>query len=345
MIGYIIITFIIIAIFSFLQPRQPEKWFLGYLLCGFILILLAGFRKIGSDSDMYSYIDIFYRGSEKPIEPAIEIISFIIKSISNNFRVLFLIFAILGVSFKLIAIKQLSSLWFTSILIYVSYYFLYHEMTQIRAGIASGLLLLCIKPIYERDLKRFIIYVALAISFHISAVLIIPLWFLKTKNFNTFLYYVLIIVAYSFALVGINFSYLISFVPIESVQILFKGYIYSTQIGEHSEYLNIFSFMQLLRVSIGFFFIYNIDRISKYNAYTKLIVKIYIFSVISYVIFSDVPVFAVRISQFLGVTEIIAFPLLVYIFTKKSYRIALIFPFLIGVFMISMLLFYRKLFL
>ena len=94
---------------------------------------------------------------------------------------LFLLFAILGVSFKLIAIKQLTELWFLSLILYLSNFFILHEMTQIRAGVASAFLLLCVKPIYDRDLKRFLLFAVLGFLFHYSAIVILPLWFLGIK--------------------------------------------------------------------------------------------------------------------------------------------------------------------
>lgn len=337
-----LITMFALTVFLvYLQPEKPKRLYILYCFWGVLLILMAGFRSPGLD--YLNYVSVFYGDNTKSIEPAIVIISWLIRSFTQNHLFLFVIFAALGVSIKFRAIRQLTGLWFLSVLIYLSYNYLYHEMIQIRAGIASGILLLCIKPLSDRNWKLFLILCTIAISFHISALLIFPLWILQNQNFNKRLYLGIILGSYLFAIIGMNFSYLIGFIPIERVQLLFKGYVYSTQQGIQSDYLNIFSVLQMMRVGICLFLIFHLEKLSNSNKYAPILLKIYSLSVASYVLFSDLPVLAVRISQLLGVVEIVLIPLIIYIFTERSRRIAILLPVIIGCVMLGLIVFYRKL--
>ena len=57
-------------------------------------------------------------------------------------------------------------------------------MVQIRASVAAGLLMLSFVPLYERKPVRFVITVVCAALFHVSALMILPFYFLNTKSIN-----------------------------------------------------------------------------------------------------------------------------------------------------------------
>ena len=322
-----------------IPKKYNHKYFFIFLSIG--LILLAGFRSPTPDYE--NYVRIFYNVQTKQIEPAMVIISSILHLITNNSIVLFVFIAFFGVTFKLIAIKQLSKLWFLSISIYISYYYMYHELIQIRTGIATGLLLLSIKPIYDRDLKRFLIYTIIAISFHISALMVLPLWFLSINRFNKYMFYAMIIVSYLLIVNGINISYIVGMIPIEEVRVRFEGYMHRTNKGGETNYLNVFSVLQLMRVMLSFTFIYFSNIIYKHNKYAYLLIQIYVLSVVSYVIFSTLPVLAVRVSQFLGIVEIVLIPSIIYIFNTRTREVSKLIPLAIAFFTLSLTLFYRQL--
>lgn len=169
------VIFFIIAFFCYVDIKQKNIVVLALTI---LLILIAGFSgPISQDYNNYisSYNEVIngrYRTDFSFI-----VISKIVHLIFNNPLYLFLIYAILGVSLKISAIKKLSQFWFFSILIYFSYSFLLHEMTQIRAGVASAFVLLSIPSIYEKKLKSFLLYAGVAIFFHYSALVLLPFYF------------------------------------------------------------------------------------------------------------------------------------------------------------------------
>lgn len=333
--------YVIVSSFSFIQFKEIKVKYFVLLIFSISLILTAGLRTPGLDYQ--NYVDIYLGQTTKSIEPAIDYISLALKSIFNHPISLFIVFAILGVGLKIIAITQLTRLWFLSIALYVSFYFLYHEMIQIRAGVVSGFLLLCIKPLYKKDYKTFLLFVFLGSLFHVSALTILPLWFLNGKKHNSHLYVFIVVISYVLSLIGISVTNFVSYIPIEQIQVLYAGYIYSTSKGIHSQELNIFSVIQITRILISFLLLLYIEIISEKNKYAKLLIKIYILSVSSYVLFSDLPILAVRISQLLGVVEIILIPLAIYAFKSRSLTVSKFFPILVGGLYLFILIFHRQL--
>ena len=130
------------------------------ILIGVVLILIAGLRPIGIDRDSLAYVGIV--GSDEvninllDKEPGFWLIYKINKIIFNgNTQCFFLIYALLGVSLKIFAIKKYSLLPFFSTFTYVCLYFILHEMTQIRAGVAAAIFLLALQDIKDKNLKSY----------------------------------------------------------------------------------------------------------------------------------------------------------------------------------------------
>jgi len=124
MIDIIIFLFCILLIFSVLQIHSKLKNII-FISFGVVLICLAGFRGSGIDRDYISYKwafldndDPFYQINE----PSFRFISFIVKEYFNsNILFLFLLYAVIAITLKFYAIKQLSEYWFISLFIYFCY--------------------------------------------------------------------------------------------------------------------------------------------------------------------------------------------------------------------------------
>ena len=57
-------------------------------------------------------------------------------------------------------------------------------MTQIRIGVATGIFLISIQFIINRQFIKFLICIAIAVFFHVTVLLVLPLYFLKFKTIN-----------------------------------------------------------------------------------------------------------------------------------------------------------------
>ena len=309
-----------------------------FVFLGLILVFIAGLRKEGVDRDYSNYKDVF-DGNTLDVfaEPTFLFISWFVKSyFYNNVIYLFLIYAFLGVFTKFLAIKQLTEFWFFSILLYISYSYSLHELTQIRVGVAVGMLLLAIKPLYDRNLIKFIVLGFLAVLFHYSIFFIFFLWFMSATKINVKYYFCLVIGS---CLVGLLFKNYFSsifeifaFGPLESKVLSYQF--------ENNTVLNVFNVWQLLRFGLILLFLYKIDLLQKNNCYSVLLVKIYILSSCTFFLFSFNPTFAGRISDMLGIVDIILIPFLIYIFNPSAFgKISLL---LIGFSYLFLNLFFNK---
>ena len=133
--------------------------------CG-ILVLVAGLREVGLDPDSINYEYAFIHYDDEELSTAIEysyfMISQILSSIVNDVHILFLFYAFWGVLLKFKAFRILSpDMWFVPVIVYLSFIFQLHEMTQIRTGVMSGLFLLAIQPIAERKWVKSLLLIGI----------------------------------------------------------------------------------------------------------------------------------------------------------------------------------------
>jgi hypothetical protein len=309
-----------------------------YWTTALILILIAGLRPIGLDRDSITYAELIKSTVDANFLDK-ELAFWIIKGFNDifffgNIHTFFLIFATLGVSIKFLAIKRLSKVHLLSLIVYLSLYFILHEMTQIRTGVAAGLFLLSIPDIYDRNFRKFIIKFLLAFSFHYSAIVMLPLYFLNPKKLNI-IYFLLPIVGFILAIFNLSLFFLLNFSQMLPNFLAYKINIYLDllKLGEHSEIniINVYYSFLLFTIYIYFcFFLYVKNKIK--NNYDILFIKTLTISLFSFYFFSDVPVFAFRISEFLNIVVIIFLPNLILYFKQKKLILSLMILFLLYMF-------------
>lgn len=317
-----------------------------YIAIGIVLFLIAGFRGAGVDRDYLTYVNLYHNIGKLTIlsvEPTFIIISDFVKYVLfNNVVFVFVIYALMAITIKLYAIKQLSDFYFFSVLVYLSNFFIVQELTQIRVGIAAGILLLCIKPLYDRDLRMFLIFSTLAFLFHYSAIVVFPLWFVSKKSFQKIIYLSLIPISYILYFLHFDFIGLLKLIPIEILQIRIDKYIMAVTTGLISKSnINVFSAIQILRIFILVLITFNIDIIKEKNKYIYILLKVYVFALVSLVLLSSIPPIAFRISDFLLIVEIILIPNVIYIF--KPTLLGKLFVISFSLLQIFISLFYLKL--
>lgn len=338
MIATLFFAFFITSFFVLfpLTNKIVSKWTF-YFLCLF-LILFAALRDGDSVRDYAQYI-LMYENINEGYSILTDPTYIWISMISRSSLMLFFIYAILGVGLKLIAIKQLSELWLLSLVIYISNFYILHEMTQIRAGVAAGILLLCIKPIYERDWKRFLLFCVIAFLFHASAIIMFPLWVLGYKKSRRLLLILSIPIAYLIYFSGIN---LVGIVPIPGIEekIMIYQKLQEQDIAGFAK-INVFNLVFLAKIVIFYLLIWKYEVIIAYNKYAAIFMKIFCISLISFPIFAVMPVMGFRISELFGVIEIVLFPLIFYVF--KPQIVSKLLVLMIGFVVLSISIFYSEL--
>lgn len=339
MVFYFLIFFQI-ALFNLFKKKQIK---FAFIYCGILLFFIAAFRSSTVDQDYRGYIEYYenvLNQSFLGVEPTFIFIAYIVDTLLNNILYLFMIYAFLGVFLKFYAISQLTPFWIFSALIYFSHYFLLHEMTQIRLGVASGLLLLSIKPIEERKFGRFMILTLLAVSFHFSAIACFLLYLLKGHKFNTILYLMLIPFAYLIYFSNFDFTSLTDSltIPIYLMQIKYDSYTYYATVDKT---INLFNYVHLSRCLLACLLLWKWKLLAEKNSYSIIILKIYFLAIFIFIAFANTPAISSRISELMMVVEIILIPFLIYIFKQKNLATVMVMG--IGFVFLSFALFYTKL--
>lgn len=316
--------FAIFAILIFLSLIEEyldgkNKTF-AYLMIGIVLILYSGLRPVGFDRDSPNYEMMFMHPESKEatvsVEPFFLWICDVCSIVMQDVRIILVIFACIGVTLKLYAIKRLTPLYFLPLVIYFGNFYFLHENTQIRAGIASGIFLIAVS--FMANDKKILAFatIALACMFHYSALTLLPLLLLDNKPMGKVkkLAFASIVPA-CFILYFLNID-LLTTLPIPYVTDKVEGYKAASEFGRFAQNSILHPF-QLIKMAVFLYFIYFSDTIVKYVPSIHLLIKILGCSLIAYFAFSSITIISTRISELYGIVEIVAYPCIAYTIKPK----------------------------
>lgn len=279
--------------------------------CVIVLVILI-FAPYSADYEPYTNL---YDGSLPltVLEPSFGFIAHIGNYLSFGVLFAYAVYGFIAIYITLKAVDELTELHFLSLYIFFCYYFWLHNVCQIRVGVSVSIFLLSIKPLRE---KRYAIYLILcycAVLFHYSSIVMFAFPFLKKDSINKFAYFAILPIAYVLAFFKISATDLIPLIPFEPIQALYHRYTLFVDNGD-GDNINIYNAIQLCRCGFSFILLYYFDKLNAENEYFALLLKMYIISLAVLVVMFRLPVVSFRISEFLGVVEIILIPYIAYIF-------------------------------
>lgn len=303
-----------------------NKLLLYFFAC--ILILIAGFRPLEYFNDTDNYLIMIHTyDSIWQSEPTFWIINkFNQLLLGGNDQIFFLLYAILGVSIKVYAINRISRFPLISLYLYVCLYFLLLEMTQIRIGVAAAIFLLAIPDITNKDFKNYLIKTIIAISFHYTAIIMLPLYFINTKKINKKIFFCIPLIGIIFAL---NPNITVSILNI--LASFFPTYIenkilISITLKEEQYINNDVPILSVTMINFMCFYYFFLFKLSKLNTKVNiLLLKIFALQIFIYYAFLGLPIFANRLSEFYGVCLIILIPNLILLFNRELFPTLFIF--------------------
>lgn len=216
MVISLILLFLACLSLSFIEERlrSLDKIFLFGVLA-IAMILIAGLREVGSTPDTEAYSDMYYGKYEAVLEsvtePTFTFISKILNSFSLSVTSLFLTYAIISTIIHLSFFWKFSKFPFLTLTIYISYYYMMHDMVQIRAGVAAGLFLWAVYYFAESRKKLSLCFIFMGILFHYSATtgLVIFLFNDKLPKWQRIFLYSIIPIGFVAYFTNIDISYLI----------------------------------------------------------------------------------------------------------------------------------------
>ncbi|MBP9743663.1 MAG: EpsG family protein [Burkholderiales bacterium] len=332
MLIYVMFYVSILCCYAYSSRDKQMEQILLICLC-VLLALFAGMRAIdvSADGANYAYMfDSVYQYSDwftSRNELMAVVIPVTLKYLGlYSYFSAFLVFAIFGVGLKFLAIKKYSPLPLLSVLLYYSSFFILHEMTQIRAGVATGILLLTLNDIYEKNFLKFLIKIFIASMFHISSLVFLLAYFINSKSINKKIY-----------LVG-----LFIFVPLGALKLInIFGLIpglsgFSTKLATYEALqngmteVNLFNITTTINLFILIIQLIFIEKITVVSKYSVIIIKLMYFGIVSLFIFSAIPVIAWRISELFMVISFISVTYFYYIIRPRfiSLSVLVLFSFL-----------------
>lgn len=317
MLIVLLVILISISVLIFAEDYLGKyKWPL-FIVFGVILALYAGLRPVGFDRDSETYEYVFlHPNSSEYMEPSYLFLCSLLYTIWQDVHIVFFVFAFMSIALKFWAIKNLTPLLFASICIYLMNFFALHDLTQIRAGVAASLFLFAIKPLSEGKRLYAFIFILIGITFHVSALVYLPVLLLGNKPFNRYWKYCL----YSLAPSCVVF-YLLNFNILLSINIPFISeklelYQIANEFGD-LEKARLLSPFPLIKMFFFLYLTYFADTIKHYVPAIFLIIKILGLSLLTYFAFASFPILSMRISELFGIVEIIAFPCVIFTLLPK----------------------------
>lgn len=177
------------AILSFVQDRKwgpaHRKVYLPIFI-GFLLVL-AAFRSAATDRDYVTYLTWFHSISEGGLswldwgkDPAFVFISVLVLKLGLNYVAVLFVFVALALWGTLYFIGMAVSERWLALAFYLMLcrFFLGQEMTAIRAAVAIPLMSISILLAFRRKLLPAIGLYLAALAFHLSALVMLPLFLL-----------------------------------------------------------------------------------------------------------------------------------------------------------------------
>ena len=325
-------VFIIGVILSIVNDKKK----ISFKIFGAILLVLA-FLRYGVGSDYFSYNFLYNRLSESLLlefnygldnqEILFRIFGSILKKIGFSYQQYLIIIAIINLNFIFKICKKYSKNPTLSLLIYFSFYYFVWTFSGLRQGIVLAIgmyyLLECLEN--NRTIKLLLISLLLSLV-HASGIVLIFLYIGAKINFNKKKLMFL-------SFVGILFS----IIPIDNILLKLTWIPYINRILPYIDsnitILSILDFQSLGRVVFLVIALFYYDLYSRKNDISKLIINIYILSIILYFCLKFSELTAARLSIYGMLLNIIILPNIFYIQKDKFNRF--IYITFIGVFCIA----------
>lgn len=316
--------FFVSSFFALLGNSKYRNLFFAVLIV--ILTLFAGTR-LNIDNDYGMYFKKF-RYIENNVKDFLESFNkfewcmyvfphFFILFINNKVQVArftILLFAFLGVSIKLIAIRKYAQFFFLSVILYTSNLYLMQEMTTIRAGVAAAIFLWSIGDLQDKNYKVFFAKLLTCFFFHNTSIVFVIVFALVQVKINIKYMYTAIVVSFISALLKINFLTLLL------LDKIFPRVAVYIQIMEwmKEDKTNIFNFRILFALSIVLLFAVFYQKLKEIK-YFDILFRLHIISICLFLLLStSAQVFSVRTFELLSVVQILLYPMILFIFPPKS---------------------------
>lgn len=182
--------------FGYLSSRLSFSYLKGIFYSSFFLLLfvILGFRSYSVGSDTTVYHSIFSKALSfrtdlnlfftSRFELGFLKLNKLVYGFSQNFTTLLLVYAFLGLSLYFYVILKDSKDAFLSLGLFLSFRIYFVMFSNIRQPIAMGIILLIFHLLKSNRWLISLVLIGIASSFHLSALVFLPMLFLKNFKFT-----------------------------------------------------------------------------------------------------------------------------------------------------------------
>jgi hypothetical protein len=227
---------------------------------------------------------------------------------------LFVIYAALGISIKMVAFQKLSQHKMTTLVVYFSGFFLLWEMTQIRVAVAGGFMLLSVVALRNRETLWYFLLCSLASFFHYAALIMFLLYFIDGAHINKWVYCLLLPAASLLIFSDVKIGDYAAFAPIELIGLKIEGYETTKDPST-----NVFNYVFLSRCLLAYFLLAHANCLANKNRYFVTLLKIYFWGLFIHLALAPSTGVAFRLSELLLVVEVLLIPMLIDVFKTKAF--------------------------
>lgn len=305
--------------------------YLSRLMFSFMCVTLLVFCALRGDidPDHHSYLNIYgyiTQGQTYLIEPAFYFFTWLSYYLINSPALIFIGFAFISLTVKHELLRKYSLYPLLSLLIYYCNYYILHDMTQIRIGVAIGIAFAAIVCWFSNRRYTYYLLIFISFLFHYSALMFLIVPFLpkgRVKNKELLIYIFVLVFAYVLYAMKFGLASVFSYIPIGFVQEKFLAYSEETRSGALQP-VNVFSMMQMLKLAVIALIFLFANRRYSHSPFHNTMFRFYIFSSLFWVMFFDIPAFSIRISELFGFSEVFLLPCLMSVSARKSVGLGII---------------------
>jgi hypothetical protein len=254
-----IVLFLLIGVFIYDIKKQSENKSFFIFICFLLLVVMSSFRyRVGGDSlyyeeyyegmpELYNYIE-YLDFNPHAYQPLWLLLVAFCKTVSNEFYFFQIVHAVIfNLSLYLFIKRYTSYIFSTLLLMFFSLMYFYYSFEIQRETIALSVFLFNIENLEKKRWFRYYILALISFMFHISAIFLFLLPFLKKVELTKKMIYGLFFFAVVlFFLKGIIFSLITPFLILEAMKN--KAEVYSEMTFSLTGFLAFFSVRVLLLI-------------------------------------------------------------------------------------------------
>lgn len=311
---------ILMLFFSIILERfkNIDLKIIFYICILFILVMFAGLRG-DVDPDYSSYLDIFKNagmGVNLNVEPAFYYFNKILNYFGMSFQWVIFLIALFSITLKLNFFFKNSPNFAFSILIYYCSMFFLYDFIAIRQALSMAIFMISIPFLLDRRFFHYIILIAIASMIHLSALILIPLYFFIHYSYHKILFYLILSLATFVAVFKVDIqlvTLLLSYLSLPDFA--------SNKLDVYAQE-DVFAALSVRQLLLGFVFVILLSKND--NKIIQLILNIYILGILIGTLFNEVPQMSFRLKAYFLWTESILVVFYIHKILKNYYLLRIL---------------------